>query len=288
MLKAHRRRVERGLTTEDMSIMSHMVFIGSSGTGKTMMARLVARMLHHIGLLSKGHVLEVASKDLIAGHCGQTGPKTFAACEKAFGGVLFIDEAYSINPKGDSAFGRECVDTLVKVMEDHREKFVVIMAGYPECMEEFMETNPGLKSRFNARFMFYFDDYTTEELAEIFVLELSKRHYHLDEGLEDRLPQLITQYTTQDARARQNGRLMRTLVENCIANQNRRWVHLDDNEVSDTDMVTVKEEDFVATGYAPKDPLDPWAVVKIGRLPEDPGTDASPKPEETPSWAHLL
>eukprot|EP00667_Euglena_gracilis_P010147 EG_transcript_10323 len=253
-LKAHQRRVARGLTPPDMSMMCHMLFIGSSGTGKTMVARLVARLLKHIGLLARGHLVEVAAKDLIAGHCGQTAPKTSAACHRAHGGVLFIDEAYSINPRGDSPFGRECVDTLVKEMEDHREKFVVMMAGYPESMRVFLDTNEGLKSRFNERFTFYFNDYSTGELASIFQSELAKRHYLLAGLLEPQLPALIERCTTPETRKSQNGRLMRTLVENCIANQNGRWVDLPDDEVTDEMMVTIAEADFQPTAGGPLRP----------------------------------
>eukprot|EP00668_Euglena_longa_P002161 GGOE01002503.1.p2 GENE.GGOE01002503.1~~GGOE01002503.1.p2 ORF type:complete len:445 (+),score=128.67 GGOE01002503.1:71-1405(+) len=245
-IKAHQRRAQRGLAPRDLAMMCHMLFIGKAGTGKTTVARVVARLLHHLGLLSQGHVLEVSAKDLIAGHCGQTALKTAAMCAKAYGGVLFIDEAYSINPKGESAFGRECVDTLIKEMEDHRDKLVVMMAGYPQSMQRFLETNEGLRSRFNERFTFQFEEYTLPELAQIFTAELTKRNYQLHPSLQPRLEELIERFTTIEARQDQNGRLMRTLAENCIANQNGRWVDMEDDEVTDEVMVTVLEEDFHA------------------------------------------
>eukprot|EP00667_Euglena_gracilis_P007638 EG_transcript_7719 len=247
-LKAHQRRAQRGLAPRDLAMMCHMLFIGRAGTGKTTVARVVARLLHHLGLLSQGHVLEVSAKDLIAGHCGQTALKTAAVCTKAYGGVLFIDEAYSINPKGESSFGRECVDTLIKEMEDHRDKLVVMMAGYPQSMERFLETNEGLRSRFNGRFIFHFEEYTLPELAQIFTVELTKRNYRLHPALQPRLEELIERFTTAEARQDQNGRLMRTLAENCIANQNTRWVDMEDDEVTDEVMVTVLEEDFHGDG----------------------------------------
>jgi len=269
-LKAHKRRLERGLTPPDVSMMCHMLFIGSSGTGKTMVARLVARLLKHIGLLSKGHLVEVAAKDLIAGHCGQTAPKTAAACHRALDGVLFIDEAYSINPRGDSPFGRECVDTLVKEMEDNRARLVVMMAGYPEAMRVFLATNEGLRSRFNERFTFQFRDYATPELARIFASELAKRHYRLDASLADRVGALLEQCTTPEARRTQNGRLMRTVVENCISNQNARWADLPDEEVTDDMMVTVLEEDFQPSSPPPLAPPPAESQVHVPGLSPEP------------------
>lgn len=171
-------RREHGLPAPDLSL--HMVFSGNPGTGKTMMARFMARVYHSLGILSKGHLVEVDRSGLVAGYVGQTAIKTASVVEKAKGGVLFIDEAYALSSgKGENDFGGEAIETILKAMEDNRDDLVVIVAGYTDLMEEFIGSNPGLESRFN-RYL-HFDDYTTDEMMGIFEMQCKKNCYVLEE-----------------------------------------------------------------------------------------------------------
>ena len=175
-----RLRRQHGLPTADMSL--HMVFSGNPGTGKTTIARLMARVYHSLGILSKGQLVEVDRSGLVAGYVGQTAIKTRKVIDSALGGVLFIDEAYALNGGGANDFGQEAIDTLLKAMEDHRDDLVVIVAGYDGLMDEFIHSNPGLESRFN-RFL-HFADYTAEELLAIFRMQCEKGCYILEPEAE--------------------------------------------------------------------------------------------------------
>ena len=171
----YQMRRANDLPVADISL--HMVFSGNPGTGKTMIARFMARVYHSLGILSKGQLVEVDRSGLVAGFVGQTALKTAKVCEEALGGVLFIDEAYTLTSKSDNDFGFEAVDTVLKYMEDHRDDIVVIVAGYTELMEDFIASNPGLASRFNK--YLDFADYTGEELAAILALQCKKNCYTL-------------------------------------------------------------------------------------------------------------
>lgn len=173
LLELRKRREEKGLAVQAQSL--HMVFTGNPGTGKTEVARIMAEVFHGLGFLARGHLIEVSRTDLVAGYVGQTAKKTEEAVRSALGGVLFIDEAYTLVDRGGKDFGQESVDTLLKWMEDRRDSLVVIVAGYPELMRKFLESNPGLASRFPT--IIDFPDYSDDELREIFSAMARKRGY---------------------------------------------------------------------------------------------------------------
>ena len=162
------------------------MFTGNPGTGKTTVARLLSQILRTLGLVSKGHLVETDRSHLVAGYVGQTATKTRAVLESALGGTLLVDEAYALARGGDNDFGREAIDTIVKYMEDHRDDLALIAAGYPAEMADFIDANPGLKSRFT-RFI-DFPDYSTDELVEIFERMSGDLRYHLDERGSSRPP----------------------------------------------------------------------------------------------------
>ncbi len=214
MAKVLKMRRESDLPTADMSL--HMVFSGNPGTGKTMIARFMSRIYHSIGLLSKGHLVETDRSALVAGYVGQTAAKTAAVLNSALGGVLFIDEAYSLTGGSENDFGGECIDTVLKFMEDHRDDIVVIVAGYTDLMERFIDSNPGLRSRFNK--YIEFDDYTGEEMAEIFRHQCRRSSY---EPTEDAMRE-ITGYFDLAATAPAefgNARGVRNVFERVLSAQ---------------------------------------------------------------------
>lgn len=202
------------LPTPELSL--HMVFSGNPGTGKTMIARLMARIYHSLGILSKGQLVEVDRSALVAGYVGQTAGKTTEVIKKALGGVLFIDEAYTLINKSENDFGQEAVDTILKAMEDNRDDLVVIVAGYIDLMEEFIHSNPGLESRFN-RFM-HFPDYTIDEMLAIFDMRCGQSGYQLAENARDEL-QSILETKSKDVGGFGNARGVRNLFEKAIAEQ---------------------------------------------------------------------
>ncbi|KYC38099.1 AAA family ATPase [Scytonema hofmannii PCC 7110] len=187
-LEVERERARQGLTTEPPRL--HMVFKGNSGTGKTTVSRLIGEIYRDLGLLRRGHVLEVAGRDLVAGYVGQTAIRTNEIIDEALDGVLFIDEAYTLNQGGDNDFGQEAINTLLKRMEDERHRLAVIVAGYPERMKEFINSNPGLERRFPTEI--FFDDYTPEELLKIFRQKVSQVQCSMTPELEEALRNLFT------------------------------------------------------------------------------------------------
>jgi SpoVK/Ycf46/Vps4 family AAA+-type ATPase len=238
MVKIYKMRREHDLPTADLSL--HMVFSGNPGTGKTMMARLMSRIYHSLGILSKGQLVEVDRSGLVAGYVGQTAIKTRKVIEKAMGGVLFIDEAYALNGKSENDFGQEAIDTILKAMEDNRDDLVVIVAGYTELMDDFVHSNPGLESRFN-RFMF-FPDYTVDEMMGIFDMRCRSSCYEL---AEDARP-LVRDYIAEESADQEsfgNGRGVRNLFENIIVAQNNRLAKQE--TVTREDLMRITADDIL-------------------------------------------
>lgn len=216
--KVTQLRQKQGLKAAPLS--RHMIFTGNPGTGKTTMARLVARLFKALGLLSQGQLIEVSRSDLVGRYVGHTAPLTQQIIESALGGVLFIDEAYSLVRGKDDSFGLEAVDTLVKGMEDHRDDLIVILAGYSREMEEFLNANSGLKSRFPN--ILNFADYTGSELTQIAVSLAQGKDYVIDEGCLNDLTIYFNAVQMNSAARSGNGRLARNTVEKAILNQSRR------------------------------------------------------------------
>ena len=219
-LQVQQRRAAAGLKTASLSM--HMIFTGNPGTGKTTIARLVARYLKAIGALKGGQLVEVTRADLVGRYTGHTAPLTNSVIESALGGVLFIDEAYSLYRGEQDSFGLEAIDTLVKGMEDHRDELVVILAGYTREMETFLTANSGLASRFPNRIEF--PDYTAAELLDITHRLAEGRGYQLDESCNAPLLGYYQRRQAQDARTAGNGRLARNTLEKAIFHQSRRLV----------------------------------------------------------------
>ena len=219
-LQVQQRRAAAGLKTASLSM--HMIFTGNPGTGKTTIARLVARYLKAIGALKGGQLVEVTRADLVGRYTGHTAPLTNSVIESALGGVLFIDEAYSLYRGEQDSFGLEAIDTLVKGMEDHRDELVVILAGYTREMETFLTANSGLASRFPNRIEF--PDYTAEELLQITHVQAKNKGYRLAESCAEPLLDYYARWQAADARTAGNGRLARNTLEKAIFHQSRRLV----------------------------------------------------------------
>ncbi|MCW2813096.1 MAG: ATPase family associated with various cellular [Nocardioides sp.] len=287
VLRVEGLRTEAGLKTPDIT--RHMVFNGNPGTGKTTVARLVSAIYAALGLLTQGQLVEVDRSELVAGYLGQTAAKTAEVVASALGGVLFIDEAYSLS--GDQ-YGTEAIDTLVKEMEDHRGDLVVIVAGYPLPMQVFIAQNPGLESRFRTHIDFV--DYTDDELVRIFAVMATAAEYDVGEPVLDRLRQVLT--GVERGPTFGNARYVRNLLEAAIGRQAWRLRDVDAPTIEqlrtlDADDVELPAPDGPDETDAPDDggtapsfdqlvpPVDPPAVEPVD-IGEAPATE--PDPEETP------
>jgi len=226
--KVQKRRAEEGLKTGEVS--KHMIFTGNPGTGKTTIARIISKYLKAIGILSGGQLVEVSRADLVGRYVGHTAPLTNKVISTAIGGVLFIDEAYSLYRGRDDSFGLEAIDTLVKGIEDNRDNLIVILAGYSNEMDEFLTSNSGLKSRFPN--VIHFPDYTGDELLQISKSIAKSKGYSIDEGAEPALCAYFDSVQAVRAADAGNGRLARNKIEEAILNQSRRLVVETDAELS--------------------------------------------------------
>ena len=241
LVKVRKLRQEAGLPVPPMSL--HLVFMGNPGTGKTTVARLLSKIYHAVGVLSKGQLVEVDRSGLVAGFVGQTALKTQEAIDKALGGVLFIDEAYALaNQDNANDFGREAIEVLLKGMEDHRDDLIVIVAGYTDLMANFIHANPGLESRFNK--YFYFGDYDGGQLAEIFRSICRKNGYELDEAADKAAAEAFQVLYERRDENFGNARDVRNVFEAAVACQANRVASMEAPEKKDLMALTVADLDL--------------------------------------------
>ncbi|QGT99429.1 Stage V sporulation protein SpoVK [Candidatus Syntrophocurvum alkaliphilum] len=221
-------------------IVLHMVFKGNPGTGKTTLARLLGLIMFDIGVLSKGHLIEVERADLVGEYIGHTAQKTKEMVNKSIGGILFIDEAYTLAQGGEKDFGKEAIATIVKAMEDHRENLIVILAGYRQEMDLFIRSNPGLRSRFPIQIEF--PDYDSEQLFKIAVQMYNERDYELSSKCRWKLKNYLNEFVKSRHPHSGNARFVRNLVEKSIRLQALRLV--DKQMLSRKELMTIEDVDL--------------------------------------------
>ncbi|OMP68780.1 stage V sporulation protein K [Domibacillus epiphyticus] len=234
----NKKRMEAGIETKGQ--MLHMLFTGNPGTGKTTAARLIATMFKRLRILEKGHFIEAERADLVGEYIGHTAQKTRDLVKKAMGGVLFIDEAYSLARGGEKDFGKEAIDTLVKQMEDHQSDFILILAGYPREMAHFLTLNPGLQSRFPITH--HFKDYDVEDLYQIAEMIAREKCYDIDAAAKTILMNKITEEKRKEGFRFANGRNIRTMIEKAARNHALRLMK--QTSFSKKELRLLKGEDF--------------------------------------------
>lgn len=243
----NKKREEQGLKAGKQAL--HMMFKGNPGTGKTTVARLVGKLFFQMNVLSKGHLIEAERADLVGEYIGHTAQKTRDLIKKSLGGILFIDEAYSLARGGEKDFGKEAIDTLVKHMEDKQHDFVLILAGYPREMDNFLSLNPGLLSRFPL--VVDFPDYSIEDLMEISNRMMSEREYRFNEEARIKLREhLMTVKSMTHPTKFSNGRYVRNIIEKSIRSQAMRLLMTE--KYNREDLLTIKGQDLVLSNEKSK------------------------------------
>ena len=233
-----KRQVEK-LVSEPLVL--HMIFKGNPGTGKTTVARYLGNLFRQMNVLSKGHLVEAERADLVGEYIGHTAQKTRELLKKTYGGILFIDEAYSLARGGEKDFGKEAIDVMVKAMEDQKDNLILILAGYNHEMDEFLNTNPGLKSRFPIHIDF--PDYTVSELSDIADLMLKRRQYSLSPSAQESLKKIIELKTGRGHEFSGNARLVRNLIEKAIRRQAVRLINKE--TVTREDLLIIEDSDII-------------------------------------------
>jgi stage V sporulation protein K len=237
-VQIQRRRERVSLRTEQLVL--HMIFKGNPGTGKTTIARIMGKLFCSMGVLSRGHLIEVERADLVGEYIGHTAHKTREQVKKAMGGILFIDEAYSLARGGEKDFGKESIDVLVKAMEDHKDNLVLILAGYKREMEWFLRSNPGLYSRFPVHITF--PDYSVDELLQIGTLMLKQRQYRMLSEARTALCKILEEKKREGNYNEGNARLVRNLIERAIRRQAVRLVKR--RRLTREELMLIRPEDF--------------------------------------------
>jgi len=235
----NKKRETAGLKTSKQAL--HMMFKGNPGTGKTTVARIIGKLFQKMNVLSKGHLIEAERADLVGEYIGHTAQKTRDLIKKAIGGILFIDEAYSLGRGGEKDFGKEAIDTLVKHMEDKQHEFILILAGYSNEMDYFLSLNPGLHSRFPL--VFHFPDYTVEQLMEIGKRMLKEKEYVLSQDAERKLKEHLAFIKMVNPISFSNGRYVRNIIEKSIRSQAMRL--LSDGTYDRYDLLTLRSNDLI-------------------------------------------